>query len=322
MGKAVRILKHFETPKKAGTHYRLVCLTGKNKGMAYFLEGDRAVLGRSEKVDIRVLDIKSSREHAEIVKVNQSYIITDLGSQNGIIVNDLKVKQHTFKEGDKLIIGQTAYKFNQILVKEEANKVAASEFKEESFEEDDKTQNKKTTYMLGLVAILALVILFSGEDVDPNKGRNRKQNYKLNEVSDPFIASLKTNKKENKKNKEKLNIYFSKGLREYREGNFFRAINEFEHALSWSPGDPLADFYLRKTRDALDNLIQDLFIKAKRDEDSLKYKRAVVSYCAIIRLLFSYKEDERYKSALENVTKVEEVLGMEPGEIKCIEEIE
>ena len=48
-----------------------------------------------------------------------------------------------------------------------------------------------------------------------------------------------------------MNIYFQKGLREFREGNYFRAMSEFEHALAWSPSDPQAQFYLRKTQEAL-----------------------------------------------------------------------
>ena len=48
-------------------------------------------------------DIKSSREHAEIAQVGKDYNVTDLESQNSVVVNDLKIKQHTLNEGDKVI---------------------------------------------------------------------------------------------------------------------------------------------------------------------------------------------------------------------------
>src|SRR5690606_13229349 len=116
MAKNVLVLKHFESPKEAGVYHRLICLTGGNKGESYVLLGNRVVLGRGDRTDIRLTDIKASREHAEITKVGENWVVTDLGSQNGIIVNDKKVVQETLVEGDKLIIGQTVLKFAKVEV--------------------------------------------------------------------------------------------------------------------------------------------------------------------------------------------------------------
>ena len=96
MSNAVKLLKHFEAPKEEGVYYRLVCLTGKDKGQAYILMGKRVVMGRSDGADIRVMDIKSSREHAEIIKVGKDFVLTDLGSQNGIIINDLDTSKDSY----------------------------------------------------------------------------------------------------------------------------------------------------------------------------------------------------------------------------------
>ena len=321
---AVKKLKHFETPKEAGVYYRLVCLTGKNKGIAYYLMGNRVVLGRSEKADVRVHDIKSSREHAEIVKVGKDFMITDLGSQNGIVVNDLKIKQHSLNEDDKVIIGTTVYKFGKTEVQPEEKESPKELNQTDEFDtEEEGTRSKsKLTPILAVVAILAIALIFLDEPAAPKAEKSRsKANYQINEVSDPFISTLKQKRTEDKKNKEKLNIYFQKGLREFREGNFFRAISEFEHALSWSPNDGLAQFYLRKTKEALDGSIEEMFIKAKRDEESLKYQNAAVSYCGILRLLYRYPEDERYINAKESISRLEERLGMDDGQISCSEEV-
>lgn len=320
---AVKILKHFEMPKDEGIHYRLVCLTGDKKGEAYFLNGRRAVMGRSEKADIKIHDIKSSREHAELTKVGKDIVLTDLGSQNGIIVNDLKIKQHVLKNGDKVIIGKTVYKFNEVRVKGKTGTAAKS--KKENVEEDDEIDEaqepkSKMTLILGIVIVLALFLLLDSGD-ESKKGSRNSSRYNVQEITDPFTASLKNKQNENKESKQKLNIYFQKGLREFREGNYFRAISEFNHALSWSPNDPLAEFYLRKTKEALDKEIEAYFIKGKRNEVSLKYQKAVVQYCAIIRLLANYPEDERYKKGLESIERMEDKLGLDKGEIECIKEI-
>lgn len=320
MSNAVKVFKHFESPKDAGEYHRLVCLTGKTKGSAYFLLGKRVVLGRSDTADIRILDIKSSREHCEIAKVGKDFILTDLASQNGVVVNDLKVKQHVLSEGDRIVIGQTVYKFNRVEVKGQLKEVEA-DFEEDEFDDEDEKKSSKLTPILILVILGALgIAVMSGDDAKSPDAKN-KNRYDIKEISGSIAESIKGKNQKNKKVQNKMNIYFQKGLREFRENNYFRAMSEFEHALSWSPSDPQALFYLRKTKEALDKTVKDLILKAKRDEDAFKLQSAVVSYCAVIRLLYRYPNDERYISATENITKMEEKLGLEPGEVECRQEI-
>lgn len=323
MAQAVKVFKHFETPKQDGLYYRLICLTGPNKGNAYFLMSNRVVLGRSDKADIRVMDIKSSREHAEVVVVGKDYVITDLGSQNGLVVNDLKVQQHILNNGDKVIIGQTVYKFSSVEVKSHPDKIKSKQEEEEDFKDpsfDEKPKGKKSNLILTIVILFAISILFLEDDnTSSEEGEKQTSRYQMNEMSDPFLNALKKQKKEDRKSQEKLNIYFHQGLREYREGNYFRAIAEFQHALSWSPGDALAEFYLRKTKEALDKQIESYFLNAKRDEQALKFQGAIVSYCSIVRLLYNYKDDERYKNAIEGIKSMERALGQEEGQVECFE---
>ena len=114
----VQIIKNFKAPVVPGKHFKLLCMTGENKGTSYFLTGARVIMGRSENADIKIADTKSSREHAELAKIKNKYVLSDLGSANGIVVNDLKVNQHTLSDGDKVIVGATVYKFTVIKVKD------------------------------------------------------------------------------------------------------------------------------------------------------------------------------------------------------------
>jgi pSer/pThr/pTyr-binding forkhead associated (FHA) protein len=307
MSKAVRVLKHFEAPKNEGVYHRLICLNGQAKGSAYFLEGKRIILGRGEKADIKVLDAKTSREHAEITVNGQDYVVTDLGSQNGILINDQKVSQHKLKDGDKLTIGQVIFKFSKVEVRPK-------------FNESPKQEEKKGGSAILMIVIVAAVGLFFMSDEEESVTTKKKKStldYNFKEVSDDFEKESKRKKDENQRLKKQLNVIFQRGQRELREGNFYRAMSEFDHALSMNPSDKLAEFYLNKTREALDDAIEQQFIKANRDLDALKYQSASVAYCAITRLLYFNKEDERYKNALEGITKVEEKLGLEKGEINC-----
>ncbi len=322
MSKAVAILKHLDMPKQPGLYGRLICLTGANKGKAYFIKGKRAILGRSEDVDIQVLDIKTSRNHAEIVKIGDDYVLTDLNSQNGVIVNRLKVKQHKLQNKDKVVIGQTVYSFESVTIEPPLPEVNVTDDEIESIDEefDDESENKdkkRSKILFVVVGIALLLLLFSEDEATPKKKANLTQ---ISTASDDLLIKkvMKKNYHKNKELKIKLSSIYKNGLREYREGNYYRAIAEFNMALIVNPEDPLADFYLKRTKKALDTDIQDLFIKAKRESDSLKYNSSIVLICKIQRLLITNKEDPRFKQAEEMILKLEEKLGKEKGEISCL----
>lgn len=314
MTKNVLVLKHFETPKESGVYYRLVSLTGSNKGEAYVLMGSRIVIGRSEKVDIRILDTKASREHAEITKVGDNWVVTDLGSQNGIVVNDKKVTQKQLTEGDKLIVGQTVFKFAKVEVGAKVKPLKETT-------QEPVVENKRKGLVPLLVMILLMFALIFIDD-DPKK-ETRTKNVQnpgsgVQDVSSEYLLLEKKKAKENKEIKGKLNAIYQRGLREFREGNFFRAIHEFNLALIIAPGDSQAEFYLRKTKEELDRQIEENVIKAQRDEESLKYQHAIKKYCAIIRLLYSVPDDPRYKNAVKKINDLEGLLNLEENETDCI----
>jgi hypothetical protein len=317
MSKSVLAMKHFEQPPEEGTWWRLMCLTGQTKGETYVITGNRVVMGRSEKADIRVLDIKSSREHAEIAKVGNDWVLTDLGSQNGIVVNDQKVSQAKLKEGDKIVIGQTVYKFAKVEVK------GTGKNPKKLFEDVEKPvepPKKKTSALLGLVAVVAIALmLFDDGGKKPETVRKKATTAAVKDVTDEYLQMVRQKQlMEDKSLKIKMNTIFQRGLREFREQNYFRAINEFNLALILNPNDPLADFYLRKAKEELDKVIAEQFIKAKRDEEGLRYQNSIVTYCGVIRLLYQYQEDPRYKSAEENIIALEGKLGLEQGESSCL----
>ncbi len=313
MAKNVLVLKHFESPKEAGTYYRLIGLTGSTKGEAYVLVSNRIIIGRSEKADIKINDSKASREHAEITKVGENWVVTDLGSQNGIVVNDKKLTQKELSEGDKLIVGQTVFKFAKVEV--------ASKIKNNTKEVKSENQQNTQRGMMPVLVIggLLVALLFIGDD-NKNVGKKKQAtvNVGVTDVTSEYLLLEKKKAKENKEAKSKLATIYQRGLREFREGNYFRAIHEFNSALIAMPGDPQAEFYLRKTKEELDRQIEDNLIRAQRDEESIKYQHAIKSYCAIIRLLYSVPEDPRFKNAVKKINSLEGLLNLEKDETDCL----
>lgn len=66
----------------------------------------RYVLGRAESCDLQLASEEVSREHAEIVRLWDQVVISDLGSKNGVRVNDvLLTEKRRLRDGDRVQIG-------------------------------------------------------------------------------------------------------------------------------------------------------------------------------------------------------------------------
>jgi two-component system cell cycle response regulator len=85
----------------------LVVLSGSNVGEMYRIEKDQVVIGRGDKVDLRLVDDGISREHVRISKDEGRIVLEDLGSTNGTYCNGRRVERHPLTEGDKILIGST-----------------------------------------------------------------------------------------------------------------------------------------------------------------------------------------------------------------------
>jgi two-component system cell cycle response regulator len=98
-----------EPPRRVaqGPSAYLVVIAGPSFGEMYKLKGDRSVLGRSERADIRVLDDGVSREHAAIERDGGKMVLVDLKSTNGVFWNGQRVPRQDLTDGDKISIGSS-----------------------------------------------------------------------------------------------------------------------------------------------------------------------------------------------------------------------
>jgi hypothetical protein len=79
----------------------------------YVLEGPSAVLGRSKDCDCIFRDPNVSRRHAELRRGSTGdWQIVDLGSTNGVKVNDRRVETSRLAPGDEVTLGTTRFVFD------------------------------------------------------------------------------------------------------------------------------------------------------------------------------------------------------------------
>lgn len=72
------------------------------------LNGSAVTLGRSTVASVVVDDVYVSDEHAQVMPLDDGWVVRDLGSTNGTFLNGAKVTQPTaLAAGDHLRIGKT-----------------------------------------------------------------------------------------------------------------------------------------------------------------------------------------------------------------------
>ena len=79
----------------------------------YVLDGPTAVLGRSRECDCVLADPNVSRQHAELRRGSTGdWQVVDLGSTNGVKVNDRLVDRARLSPGDEVTLGTTRFVFD------------------------------------------------------------------------------------------------------------------------------------------------------------------------------------------------------------------
>ena len=90
----------------------LTILSGPSRGRNFLLADETCRIGRDANIEVTLPDTKASRVHVEIQLKDGAYILRDMKSKNGTLVNGTAVSALTLKEGDQIQIGETRLAFS------------------------------------------------------------------------------------------------------------------------------------------------------------------------------------------------------------------
>lgn len=98
------------TKRRRTTAAELVLKRPRNPEVRVPLDRSETIIGRDPRCDIVLAEESASRRHARIGRGDGGYFeIVDLGSRNGILVDDEKVDRMTLLDGDAFTIGETLF---------------------------------------------------------------------------------------------------------------------------------------------------------------------------------------------------------------------
>jgi two-component system NtrC family sensor kinase len=104
----------------------LFVIQGRDQGTRFQLEESVHSIGRTHTHSIRLHDTEVSRNHAELVRRGDAYMVRDLGSSNGTFVNGRLVNERDLLSGDQVQVGRSTLLytgFNEERLEDLAGKV-------------------------------------------------------------------------------------------------------------------------------------------------------------------------------------------------------
>jgi len=106
------------------TQTTLLVIQGVDLGTRFKLGTDPAGVGRGVRNEVRILDTEASRQHALISFKNGSYIITDLNSSNGTLLNGKQIESTKLNNGDHIQIGRSLLLFSSQSIDDDSRYMA------------------------------------------------------------------------------------------------------------------------------------------------------------------------------------------------------
>jgi pSer/pThr/pTyr-binding forkhead associated (FHA) protein len=266
-------------------------------------------------------DKRVSRNHCEIVIQDGVVFVRDLSSQNGVRINQTDYKQKTLADGDVLQIGNTDYVFETL---EQAQLPMADGSVDPGVQGTDAqglpsaATSSNSGGRVRFYAIVAVIGLLAAWLLTSDPIVEEESQIKYTSDIEEAIETSETNYSELQRQKAATGrsnpifvdaqALYIKGFRDYREGNYRRALESFSAALAIFPKHELARKYLQLSQRRLDETVQIYMMDGKRYMEQGQFRRALAAYERVTQLITDrsnmvYKEAYARKKELEEITE-------------------
>ncbi len=307
----------------------LLVMSGPDKGVSYRLVSGQITLGRDADNDIVLNDQRCSRHHALITIQNNQILARDVGSKSGIYINGKKLNETALRIGEVFQIGDTSLslKWSGPQAVTSLSPVSTKlhvpppgslatmggAVSPSSHSLGHKKDGKAAFY--GVVGLVGIILFF----VISQAPKNATKDYGIRSEQqiDEDIQNVQKRKDEIFREKMAQGFFsdqasegqaaYIQGFRDFREGNFGRAIQSFTAALALNPQHQLAQKYKRLAEKKLDESIQYGMLEGKRYYEQNKFEMAKAAYRNVL-IILNEPSNKTYQEAKERLQEVELLL--------------
>jgi len=337
MGAALKF-KTTALGRQAGELARIKVLRGPDFGSTFVVTGPRATIGRDEGCDVVISDLKASRRHAEVFLTPSGWEVRDAGSANGILVNGQQAQNGRLGPGVTFSVGETVL---ELVASQDGTRalvapvrdIAQVQAEQAAFlAQRDKVRaiagggggqgfklpgfgapaaaggapgaaggrDPKKLMLVGLVGLAAAMFIMDGGENNGAKSRKKPRTDAEKALdlaaylpTDPSAPVAKT-----------TDIFFRNGFREYTQGNYLRAKQQFEVVLQMQPQHAMALLYMQNCDNRIKEEVASHLEIGKRSLVSGKLKDAKGHYEAVLRLLYRSTDEASLTEAKDQLAKI------------------
>jgi len=268
--------------------YSIKVMTGPHKNDEYQILSTKITIGRNEDNDIVLSsDPKVSRNHVDIQISSAGILIINTSKNSKLRVNGKNVDRAELTNNSIIVIGSTKIKFTAELLIASApyplapyNGAAGSPSPNPHLAEASVKEAKKSNILfISVISIIVIVgaVVFSGgkkeftpldvqSESDIEKSIETTDQLRIEETKDFKSKGLNT-----KEFKEAQSNYI-KGFRDFKKGQYERAISSFHACLSLYPKHLLCQRYQKLSYKKHEELIQYNMMLGKKYFDQGQYK--------------------------------------------------
>lgn len=314
--------------------YALRVIEGPQAGERFVLLNAQSTIGRGLQNAVVLQDPRASREHASLEMTPKGLMVKKLSSQP-LLVNGVQTNGGLLGHGAIVTIGDTHMQFEfttsaqapavptaltptsaRIAVSQQPA-VSASPYQSKvSFNPSTSSTagaGKRNFYILVAVIVLIGGWLFTDNAAKKKEGvKLGNEERALEEVKSiqeraQKMLEQKTRSGRDTEQYQMAQSSYIRGLRDYREGNYKRAINSFDATLALYIDHQLARRYKELARVRLDQQIQAAILEARKQYESHHYKAAISSYRQALPLVDD-KNSATFKEATARIREIELIL--------------
>lgn len=294
--------------------YLLMVINGDDRGATYRLSAAEVRIGRDPQNHVAFpTDPKCSRFHA-IIRLGSSTIeIENISDGNKVYVNGKSVSRATITDGTKIQIGQTQLVFKLSIaspltvVPSRTASPFPSAFPEGSYRSSSSRSNSNSSNKTRFYIIIGGIgLLFVWLLSDSGAKKKEEVAIRSDEQVEADIEAARRLREDLNRRRAKAESAeaieaesaYLKGFRDYRLGQYQRASQSFQAALSLNPNHSLAKRYLVLSQRRADEVVQHHMIEGRRFRDQYQFAYCKASFQKVMTLLAD-PNNRTYKEAKE-----------------------
>lgn len=308
-----------------GLQTRWTIVSGGMKGAVRVMEQSQFIIGRNPECEFIILnDPKCSRRQAGIRVTSRGCEITSLNDKNPCLVNGREVHHALLHDGDIVTLGETEVQFSSGINHRDAahgalttvqspdhpahvhahadGHVPAPRIKRRS--KRAKPQGNSKRFLIYGVAGLLLYLIFSDSPKKKEAVAIRTEQHLGAEIE----LANKSKAAAEAENAPRLNSsiparqaqeYYVRGFRDYRKGQFERALVSFQACLALNREHPLCARYLRLSQRKFNEMIQYYVLLGRKYRDQNQFQSCRAAFRNVM-VMIKDANNETYKMAKAN----------------------